>query len=230
MWPPRPSIEDSRQRRHHHISPVEVRRALIEVRQPQQHRRHQQRGRPSQPSLQQIQQPPSKEQLPWNRNQQKRKPERPRRMRRRPARMEVQKPQPHPQHDRNRRIQRLLPKSHAKIAQPQPRIGFVHEFRALAAAEVQTLLEENWTALASGSLAEAPAPDLVAAIIRVTSGNFRLITRLLTQMERMSKIDQLKHLSPAVAETAHENLVIGRVGTLRISCRGSNDPCSRQII
>jgi hypothetical protein len=87
----------------------------------------------------------------------------------------------------------------------------VHEFRALVAAEAQTLLEESWTILASGSLAEAPAPDVVAAIIRVTGGNFRLITRLLTQMERVFKIKQLKHLSPAVAETARENLVIGQV-------------------
>jgi hypothetical protein len=67
------------------------------------------------------------------------------------------------------------------------------------------------SALASGSLAEAPAPDVVAAIIRVTGGNFRLITRLLTQMERMFKINQLKHRFPAVAETARENLVIGQV-------------------
>jgi len=45
-------------------------------------------------------------------------------------------------------------------------------------------------------LAEAPAPDVVATIIRVTGGNFRLITRLLTQMERVFNINQLKHLSP----------------------------------
>ena len=104
-----------------------------------------------------------------------------------------------------------LEKRAARYPQFFSRIGFVHEFRALAAAEVQTLLEENWTALASGSLAEAPAPDVVAAIIRVTGGNFRLITRLLTQMERVFKINQLKHLSPAVVETARESLVIGQV-------------------
>jgi hypothetical protein len=100
----------------------------------------------------------------------------------------------------------------------------VHEFRALAAAEVQTLLEENWTALASGSLAEAPTPDVVAGIIRVTGGNFRLITRLLTQMERVFKINHLKHLSPAVVETARENLVIGQVRTFRIPVEGQMTP------
>jgi DNA transposition AAA+ family ATPase len=112
-----------------------------------------------------------------------------------------------------------LEKRAARYPQFFSRIGFVHEFRALAAAEVQTLLEENWTALASGSLAEAPAPDVVAAIIRVTGGNFRLITRLLTQMERVFNINQLKHLSPAVVEAARENLVIGQVWMFRILYR-----------
>jgi hypothetical protein len=59
-------------------------------------------------------------------------------------------------------------------------------------------------------LAEAPAPDVVAAIIRVTGGYFRLITRLLTHMERVFKINQLIHLSPAVVETARD-LVIDQV-------------------
>jgi hypothetical protein len=87
----------------------------------------------------------------------------------------------------------------------------VHEFQRSRLRRWQILLEENWTVLSSGSLAEAPAPDVVAAIIRVTGGNFHLITRLLTQMERVFRISQFKHLSPAVVETTRENLVIGQI-------------------
>jgi hypothetical protein len=86
----------------------------------------------------------------------------------------------------------------------------VHEFRALAAAEVQTLLEENWTALASGSLAEAPAGCRRShhpSHGRQLPPNYTLAD----PEERVFKINQLKHLSPAVVETARENLVIGQV-------------------
>ena len=40
--------------------------------------------------------------------------------------------------------------------------------------------------------------------------NFRLITRLLTQMERVARINQMPQLTPAVVETARMNLVIGQ--------------------
>jgi DNA transposition AAA+ family ATPase len=85
-------------------------------------------------------------------------------------------------------------------------IGFVHEFRPLSAAQVR---QQRWTR--SGvNLPEQPrAEEAVAAIIRITGGNFRLLHRLLTQMDRILEVNQLHKITKAVVETARETLVIG---------------------
>jgi hypothetical protein len=51
----------------------------------------------------------------------------------------------------------------ARFPQLYSRIGFVHEFRPLGAAEVQGLLERCWT---------PPTPEVVAHLVRMTGGNF----------------------------------------------------------
>jgi len=53
------------------------------------------------------------------------------------------------------------------------------------------------------------SPDCVAAIIRITAGNFRLIHRLLSQVERILRINGLSAVTPAVIDAAREALVIG---------------------
>jgi hypothetical protein len=53
-------------------------------------------------------------------------------------------------------------------------------------------------------------PDTVATIIRMTGGTFRLLNRLLTQMERILEINALDHATKAVVEAARESLVIGQ--------------------
>ena len=72
-----------------------------------------------------------------------------------------------------------------RYAQLYSRIGFVHAFRPLGAAEVRTLLA-SWrppgATLPEDLLAD---PEGVATIIRVTGGNFRLLDRLLTQVGRI---------------------------------------------
>ena len=52
-------------------------------------------------------------------------------------------------------------------------------------------------------------PEIVAGIIRITGGNFRLPNRLLTRVERILEINALQELTKAVVEAARESIVIG---------------------
>jgi DNA transposition AAA+ family ATPase len=86
----------------------------------------------------------------------------------------------------------------------------VHEFRPLGDAEIRQLLERRW-APPGVHLPDQPLdPETVAAIIRITGGNFRLLNRLLTQVERILEINELKQVTKAVVEAARESLVIGQ--------------------
>ena len=98
----------------------------------------------------------------------------------------------------------------ARFPQFYSRIGFVHEFRALQPTEMTHLLEQHWTP--SGvTLPGAPlSPEVIARLIRMTGGNFRLLTRLLTQIERVLSLNDLADVSIEVVEAARDSLVIGQ--------------------
>lgn len=104
-----------------------------------------------------------------------------------------------------------LEKRLARYPQFYSRIGFVHEFRPLSADEIRQLFQRPWTPrgvkLPCNSIDAATA----ASIIRITGGNFRLLNRLLTQIERILEINGLQEVSKAVVEAARESLVIGQV-------------------
>ena len=51
--------------------------------------------------------------------------------------------------------------------------------------------------------------EAIAAVHRITSGNFRLVQRLFTQIARVLEISGLSVISREVVETARESLVIG---------------------
>jgi hypothetical protein len=103
-----------------------------------------------------------------------------------------------------------LEKRLARYAQFYSRIGFVHEFRPLGNAEIRRLLAQRWTPDGVNLPAQPWADEAVAAIIRVTGGNFRLLNRLLTQVERILEINALPTVTKEVVEAARENLVIGQ--------------------
>jgi DNA transposition AAA+ family ATPase len=98
----------------------------------------------------------------------------------------------------------------SRYPQLYSRVGFVHEFRPLNAEESRLFLRQQWTNWGlpphPGSAVEEEA---TAAIIRATQGNFRLLHRLLAQIERIADINALRLVTKEVVEIARQQLVIG---------------------
>ena len=90
------------------------------------------------------------------------------------------------------------------------RVGFVHQYRALGAEELTFILAHQWRQL---GLTFAPDDftdaEALAAIARVTGGNFRLVQRLFAQIERLLRINGLRTITAEVVQAARESLVIG---------------------
>jgi len=98
----------------------------------------------------------------------------------------------------------------ARYPQLYSRVGFVHAFRTLRAEEMRRLLSEHWPEMGR-TMPPAGISDreAVAAIIRITGGNFRLLHRLLSQIERILTLNRLEAVTPDVVDAARESLVIG---------------------
>jgi DNA transposition AAA+ family ATPase len=105
-----------------------------------------------------------------------------------------------------------LEKRLSRYPQLYSRVGFVHEFRPLSVEEVYALLVQRWGPAGMVLPDEGWTDEAVlAAIIRITGGNFRLLHRLLTQIARVVEINALRQVTREVVETARESLVIGAI-------------------
>lgn len=98
----------------------------------------------------------------------------------------------------------------ARFAQLYSRVGFVHQFRPLSVEEMRFILTHKWQemgrTLAPDDFTDAEA---VAAMIRITGGNFRLVQRLCSQIARILQINALRTVTAEVVEAARESLPIG---------------------
>jgi DNA transposition AAA+ family ATPase len=97
----------------------------------------------------------------------------------------------------------------ARYPQLYSRVGFVHHYRAMSTDEQAFVLAKHWPELGLGNQDDFTATEALAAIARITSGNFRLTHRLVGQIKRILDINQLSTVTKEVVEAARESLVIG---------------------
>ncbi|WP_036279455.1 AAA family ATPase [Methylocystis sp. ATCC 49242] len=90
------------------------------------------------------------------------------------------------------------------------RVGFAHHYRPLTGDELSFVLTRHWRALGVDlDGADFTDAQAVASIARITGGNFRLLHRLFTQIERIMKINELTVITDDVVEAARSTLVVG---------------------
>jgi len=103
-----------------------------------------------------------------------------------------------------------LEKRLSRYPQLFSRVGFAHHYRPLQGDELTFVLTRHWRRLGL-ALDDADFTDTqaIAAIARITGGNFRLLHRLFVQIGRILKINDLSVITEDVVEAARSTLVIG---------------------
>ena len=103
-----------------------------------------------------------------------------------------------------------IDKRMARYPQLYSRVGFAHHYRPLQGDELTFVLTRHWRTLGlSLDSADFTDTQAMAAISRITNGNFRLLHRLFVQMERILRINELRVITEDVVEAARSTLVIG---------------------
>jgi DNA transposition AAA+ family ATPase len=98
----------------------------------------------------------------------------------------------------------------ARYPQLYSRVGFAHHYRPLQGDELTFVLTRHWRKLGlSLDSADFTDTQAIAAISRITHGNFRLLHRLFVQIERILLINDLSVITEDVVEAARSTLVIG---------------------
>ena len=75
--------------------------------------------------------------------------------------------------------------------------------------EARFFLAQRWSHRVSAHSDDFTNQEAVAAILRITRGNLRLIDRLMMQVEHILTANEMTVVTKEVVETARENLIIG---------------------
>ncbi|HHS5401498.1 TPA: AAA family ATPase [Legionella pneumophila] len=103
-----------------------------------------------------------------------------------------------------------LEKKLSRYPQLYSRIGFAHEYKVLSKEEMAFMLEHHWQKLnLKFKIDDFADHEAMTAIMRVTNGNFRLLSRLFMQIDRIMKLNQIRNITQEVVLAARECLLIG---------------------
>jgi DNA transposition AAA+ family ATPase len=89
------------------------------------------------------------------------------------------------------------------------RVGFAHKMEPLSEEETHFFLDRRWSHRVNAQSDDFTDQEAVAAIVRITRGNIRLIDRLMMQVELVLVANALIVVTKEVVETARQNLIIG---------------------
>jgi DNA transposition AAA+ family ATPase len=95
----------------------------------------------------------------------------------------------------------------SRYPQLYSRVGFVHDFNTLAPPDLKLVIDNKWK---ERNFPATAGEGIYAAIMRVTGGNLRLVTRIFSEIERLIKLNRLTEVSPEVVNVAREGLLLGK--------------------
>lgn len=98
----------------------------------------------------------------------------------------------------------------ARYPQFYSRVGFAHEFQRISKKDIHFVLEHYWQKVGVSFEQDKEAyTKIMNNILLITNGNFRLMTRLFSQIKRIMQINNLQIITEDVIAAARDCLVIG---------------------
>lgn len=98
----------------------------------------------------------------------------------------------------------------SRYPQLYSRVGFLHEFKPLSRDEMTFIIENHLNQLGTKiSMDNFSDYETLNTIVRITKGNFRVLTRLFQQLERLMKVNNVASINTDLVNSAREVLVVG---------------------